>query len=119
MGNPRNKSVHSLGLEDVQGVSPDQDINGPQKLFLKAMVYDNNGHCHNIFVLPDSGNRAQCIIRDDVFEGIFGARATKANMTPNNDQIFTATRGGRVQVLGTTREPVEFFLANGRFVYSV
>ena len=61
MGNPQKNSVHSLGLEDVQGVSP--DINdGPQNFFLKTLVYDNNDQCHTIYTLPDGGNRAQCII---------------------------------------------------------
>ena len=61
MGNPPKNSVHSFGLEDVQGVSP--DINdSPQKLFLKTLVYDNNDQCRTIYTLPDGGNRALCII---------------------------------------------------------
>ena len=118
MGNPQKNSVHSLGLEDVQGVSP--DINdGPQKLFLQTLVYDNNDQCHTIYTLPDGGNRAQCIIRDDVFEGLFGAPANKSNVVPAKEQVYTAARGGRVQVLGKTREPIEFFFADGRFAYKV
>jgi hypothetical protein len=100
MGNLTVNSVHSLGLEDVQGVSPEINEHSPQKLILRALVYDVNDQCHTIYALPDGGNLAQYIIRDDIFEGLMGTPANKTNVDPTNEQVYTAARGGRVQVLG-------------------
>ena len=114
-------TVHTIEPECVHGISP--EINnitcGSQKLFLHATIYDHNNYIRNIWVLPDGGNRARCIIRDDIFYSIFGSKADKTELIPTKDRIYTADRGGRVQVIGVTRRPIEFFFANGRFSYLV
>jgi hypothetical protein len=40
-------------------------------LFLCAQIKDSNNKEHNLMVLPDTGNRAKCILRYDVYQKPF------------------------------------------------
>lgn len=80
---------------------------------MKANVFDFNGKEYYIYILPDGGNRAKCILRDDIFFKLY----PKGELEPVEDTVTTAVRGGTIQLLGTSKEPVEFFFANHRYFY--
>ena len=112
MGNAQY-TLQAPRLNDVQGISPINTINPTNELFLKSIIYDDRNHMHTLYVLPDGGNRAKCIIREDVFFKIF----PNCQLEPVKDAISTAVRGGAIQIVGTPKHQIEFLLADGRYSY--
>lgn len=117
-----NKTLHikahreNNNLFDVQGISPIiNTINALQNndLFLKATLYSDDNTKHTLYVLPDGGNRAKCIMRDDVFFSMFPNR----ELEPSHDEVTTAVRGGGIKILGTPKDQIEFLFANQRYFY--
>jgi len=101
-------------LADVHGVSPNINaINPVKELFLKATVIDPTGQQHELYILPDGGNRSKCILRDDIYFKLF----PNQTLEPFKDKVSTAVRGGGIQILGTPKTQIEFLLANGRYSY--
>ena len=67
-----------------------------------------------MYVLPDSGNRAKCLLRQDIFKQLF----PNGKLIPVEDRITTAKKGDYLDILGQSERKLEFQFANGKYKYT-
>ena len=83
-------------------------------IFLSCKIPDEAGILQPLYVLPDSGNRAKCLLRQDIFKQLF----PNGKLNPVEDRITTAKKGDYLEILGQTEKKVEFQFANGKYRYT-
>ena len=83
------------------------------KIFLKCKITNEIGELKPFYVLPDSGNRARCILRFDIFQKLY----PNGKLIPIEEKITTAKKGDYLEIMGQTENQVEFWFANQQYGY--
>jgi len=97
-------------ITNVQPTSTDHVTDNSDHLFLKCNI---NGQ--EVYVLPDSGNRARCVLDYKLFKRLF----PKAAIEPCYDRITTAKKNDVLKVVGIPRQPISLKFANNKYIYNV
>jgi len=88
--------------------------NSQEPIFLRTIIYNENNEKVTLHVLPDSGNRAKCIMQQDIFKALY----PNSELVPVEDKITTAKKNDFLEIVGTPKKPIKFYLANGNFIYN-
>lgn len=88
--------------------------NSQEPIFLRTILYDENNQKIILHVLPDSGNRAKCIMQYNTFKELY----PNLELEPVEDKITTAKKNDFLEIIGTPKKPIKFFIANENFVYN-
>ena len=83
-------------------------------IFLSCEIPDEAGILQPLYVLPDSGNRAKCLMRHDVFKKLF----PNGKLIPVEDKITTAKKGDYLEIMGQSEKKVLFQFANRKYSYT-
>jgi hypothetical protein len=83
--------------------------------FLRAEVVSENGDLQPLLILPDSGNRARCIMSYEVYKHLFPTR----QIEPYDEKISTAKSNNYLEIVGRSKEKLAFLFAQGNVEYTV
>ena len=97
-------------VDCIHTILPVNQLNQPldDKIFLQANIVDEQGENQKILILPDSGNRARCLIQFDVFRKLF----PQTKLYPIKEQISTAKRNEYLEIVGQPLDPIQFKFEN-------
>lgn len=83
-------------------------------IFLSCKVADEEGKLRAFYVLPDSGNRARCLLRYDIFRKLH----PNAKLIPVEDKITTAKKGDYLEIMGQSEISVRLYFAKEQYLYT-
>ncbi len=83
--------------------------------FLRADIVSENDDLQRLLILPDSGNRARCIMSYEVYKHLFPTKPIERY----NEKISTAKSNNYLEIVGHSKEKFTFLFAQGSVEYTV